>query len=337
MLIGDNFPLRPSGPRGTIPSVIWRSEPVTGGDDISWKALGRIVREWAGDPAELTEVIPLAGGSVNNTLLLVTGDHRKAVLKITPHRVDRELVNEAHQLDLLRDLGLPVPQLYLKHPGSLEDPNTYILIEFVDGITLAAAKKQLPESDYDSLQHQLAELVLKLHAHTRDTYGKVDISGNHQETNWPAFYRSLHDHSVQAVEQVSEIPIKMRRKIEKLHSRLDQYLTHADQPRLCHGDMWGKNVMVNQDETGAWKIKALLDPTLRYAHFEYELAYMDLFDTCSKTFKRDYQNGHKLNDDYHKIRKPIYQLYPLMDNVQFFGQKYVAPLMQVAERACAVV
>jgi fructosamine-3-kinase len=44
-----------------------------------------------------------------------------------------------------------------------------------------------------------------------------------------------------------------------------------------------------------------------------------------------------LQDDYHRIRKPIYQLYPLIDNVQSFGQKYVAPLMQVAERACAVV
>jgi fructosamine-3-kinase len=310
---------------------------VTGGDDISWKALGRIVREWAGDPAELTEVVPLAGGSVNNTLLLVTGDHRKAVLKITPHRVDRELVNEAHQLNLLRDYGFPVPELYLQHPGSLDNPNTYILIEFVEGITLAAAKKQLPESDYDSLQHQLAELVLRLHDHTRDTYGKVDISGNHQATDWPAFYRSLHDHSVHAVEQVTEIPIKMRRKIEKLHTRLDQYLAHSDQPRLCHGDLWGKNVMVNQDDSGAWKIKALLDPNLRYGHCECELAYLDLFDTSTKTFRRDYQAGHKLQDDYHKIRKPIYQLYPLMDNVQAFGQRYVAPLMQVAERACAVV
>jgi fructosamine-3-kinase len=95
--------------------------------------------------------------------------------------------------------------------------------------------------------------------------------------------------------------------------------------------------MVNQDDAGAWKIAALLDPKLRYAHYEFELAYMDLFDTSTKTFKRDYQSGHKLQDDYHRIRKPIYQLYPLIDNVQSFGQKYVAPLMQVAERACAVV
>lgn len=310
---------------------------MTGGDEISWKALGRIVCQWAGDPTELTEVIPLAGGSINNTLLLVTGDHRKAVLKITPHRVDRELANEAYQLHLLREFELPVPKIYLAHTGSLEDPNTYLLIEYVEGITLAAAKKRVAESEYDQLQQQLAQLVLQLHAHTRETYGKIDVSGNHQMTDWAGFYRSLHDHAVHVVEQVSEIPIKMRRKIEKLHERLDQFLHHDDQPRLCHGDLWGKNVMVAPDPAGAWKIQAILDPNLRYGHAECELAYMDLFETSSKTFKRDYQADHKLTDDYHKIRKPIYQLYPLINNVQLFGSKYVQPLMQIAERATAVV
>lgn len=310
---------------------------MTGGDELSWKTLGRIVQQWTGDPAELTEVIPLSGGSVNNTLLLVTGDYRKAVLKITPHRVDRELINEAHQLEMLRRLELPVPRVYLSHPGSLEDPNTYLLLEYIPGITLSEAKKSLPESEYESLQHQLAEQVLRLHEHTRSTYGKVDASDDHQETSWTNFYRSLHDQSVQNLQQIDTIPIKVRRKIEKLHSRLDQYLCHSDRPRLCHGDLWGKNVMVQSDRSGKWRIAALLDPHLRYAHFESELAYLDLFQTSSKIFKRDYQAGHRLEEDYHQVRKPIYQLYPMIHHVQHFGKQYISPLLQVAERACSVI
>ncbi len=310
---------------------------MAGGEDISWQSLGRIVREWAGAPAELAEVIPLNGGSVNNTLLLVTGDRRKAVLKITPHRVNRELANEAFQLQHLRAIGIPVPEVYASRIASLEDPNSFILMEHVEGITLADARVKLSEEDYDALQHELAKLVLKLHAHTRDTYGKLDAGGNHRTHDWPAFYRSMHDHAVQAVEHLKDVPLKMRRKIEKLHGRLDQYLHHHDQPRLCHGDLWSKNVMVAQGGGGAWRIRALLDPNLRYAHAECELAYLDLFDTCTKRFKRDYQAGHKLDDEYHRVRKPIYQLYPMLNNVQFFGHAYVAPMMQVAERATALV
>lgn len=310
---------------------------MTGGEDISWQALGRIVRDWAGDPAELTEVHPLNGGSINNTLVLVTGDHRRAVLKLTPHRVNRELEIEAFQLRYLRELGLPVPEVLSFHLASLDNPNSYLLIEHIDGITLAEARKALAPDVFDRLQEQLAALALRLHGHTREGYGKVDASGNHATLDWAGFYRSLHDHAVHVVEQTKEIPIKMRKKIEKLHERLPVFIAHHDKPRLCHGDFWGANVMVKQDDAGEWRIAALLDPNLRFGHHESELAYMDLFETITPAFKRAYQADHKLDDDYHKIRKPIYQLYPLINHVQLFGGKYVAPLMKIAERATAVV
>ncbi len=310
---------------------------MTDGDDISFSALGRIVQQWAGDPAQLTEVIPLIGGSVNNTLLLVTGDRRKVVLKITPHRINRDLETESWQLNYLRDLGIPVPQVYASHTASLEDPNSFLLMEYIEGITLAEAKKTLSKSDYDDLQQDLSHWVLVLHAQTRDSYGKLDATGNHQVESWPTFFHTLHDHVVAVIEQTQEIPIKLRKKIEKLHQRLGDFLTHDDSPRLCHGDLWGANVMCGQDQSGQWKVRALLDPNLRYGHAECELAYMDLFDTTSKTFKRAYQQKRKMDEDYHKIRKPIYQLYPLLNHVQFFGHRYVAPMIEVAERATAVV
>lgn len=307
-----------------------------GGDDISWASLGQIVRQWAGDPAELTEVIPLTGGSVNNTLLLVTGDHRKAVCKITPHRVNRALEIEAFQLDLLRSLGVPTPKVYGVHVASLEEPNSYLLMEHVDGITLAEAKKRLPPGSYEPLQQELADLVAVIHAQSRDAYGKVDGGDNHRTYDWVDFYRSLHDTSLQCVKDVKEIPLKTRRKIDKLHERLDQYLAHNDRPRLCHGDFWAANVICREMD-GQWRIAAIIDPHLHFGHAENELAYIDLFETGTSSFRRRYQERFRLPNDYYNVRKPIYQLYPLMDHVQMFGSKYVAPLMKVAERATAVI
>ena len=42
--------------------------------DISWQVLRRIVQEWDGTSAELSEVTPLDGGSISTTLLLTTAD-----------------------------------------------------------------------------------------------------------------------------------------------------------------------------------------------------------------------------------------------------------------------
>src|SRR6185312_6585691 len=85
-----------------------RSDHLSMGDiDISWQMLCRIVQSWAGATAELTEFLPLHGGQINTTLELHLADGRKAVVKVSPHRVDKNYQREAHQLVLLKNAGIP--------------------------------------------------------------------------------------------------------------------------------------------------------------------------------------------------------------------------------------
>src|SRR5579862_773299 len=130
--------------------------------DISWTVLRRIVKDWAGDSAELTEVRPLVGGCVNTTLSLKTKDGQTAVLKICAHRVNQAYAHEAFQLELLRSIGLPVPQVYVWKIGSLDDPFSYILMEHIDGVSLANARHSCSPEAFDYLQEHLAELVLAM-------------------------------------------------------------------------------------------------------------------------------------------------------------------------------
>src|SRR4051794_23892396 len=129
------------------------------GADISWDTLRQIVQDWTGTSAELKEVFQLEGGMVNTTLALLLADGRKAVLKVTPHRVDRAHADEAIQLELLRDAGLPVPEVYKWQVGTLDSPFSYILMEFVEGVDLSAAKTICGPEEYDALQTHLAELL----------------------------------------------------------------------------------------------------------------------------------------------------------------------------------
>jgi fructosamine-3-kinase len=306
--------------------------------DISWQVLGRIVREWGGETAEIAEIKPLDGGCINTTVAIHTTDGRKVVCKISPHRVDRSYINEAHQLKCIAELGLPVPKVYAAKVGSLDDPFSYILMEFVDGMNLHQSKQKCSAEEFDRLQCQLAEMMLTLHERTAPAYARLEIEpAPSQFDSWPTFYRSVFDPICRDVTHNNALPIKTRKHIGKIHDRLDRLLQHDEVPRLVHWDVWSTNILVAPDEAGGWKIAALLDPNCKFAHFEAEIAYMTLFHTSTPAFLKTYQQKRRLTDEYHRVRKLIYQLYFLLNHVVLFGGEYINQAIMAVDRLSAVV
>jgi fructosamine-3-kinase len=306
--------------------------------DISWETLGRIARQWAGDSAELAQVTPLDGGAISTTVAMQLADERKAVLKISAHRVDRSYINEAHQLRMLAEMGIPVPRVYAAKLGSLDDPYSYILMEFMPGVDLREARKRCSDSEYDGLQENLAEIVQHMHCRTSENYTRLEIEPVANEfSDWPKFFHHIFDGICEEVLQQPLIPIKGRKQIERIHARLDSLLAHDDVPRLVHWDIWATNVLAQPDEAGNWRVSAVLDPNCKFAHVEAELAYMALFQTSTPAFRRAYQKTREQGDDYHKIRKPVYQLYYLLNHIRLFGAEYLKPTMETLDRLAAVI
>ncbi|HWB55030.1 MAG TPA: fructosamine kinase family protein [Tepidisphaeraceae bacterium] len=309
-----------------------------GAGDISWHLLGDIVRDWAGNDAELVECKPLAGGYIHITLRLTLRDGSLAVLKISPHRVDRGYLDEAHQLELLRKRGLPVPRVYLTQIASLDRPDSYILLEYIPGVDLTEARRQCPADEFDRLQQELADWVAQIHECAADSYQRVVVSHNEQSyDDWPTFFREVYDPIWHETEKHAHLPVKIRKKIGKIHDRLDRALAHDDGPRLTHWDLWSNNLLARPDADDHWHIAAFLDPNSKYAHAEAEIAYLELFHTVTPTFMKSYQKHRKLSPEYHRVRKFIYQMYPLIDHVNLFGEEYVPPLCQTVERLAASI
>lgn len=306
-------------------------------EDISWQLLRQVARDWAGASAELAEVTPLHGGAVNTTLALTLKDGQKAVLKVTPHRIDRAYADEQAQLELLRELGLPAPEVYACHTGTLEQPFSYLLMQFVEGVELNAAKARCSPEQFDALQAELAEHVLRLHDRTATHYQRV--TGNEAPTfeNWPTFYRGVYDSIWHEVEKSNVLPVKCRKHVGRIHERLDRLIAHGDRPRLVHWDIWSTNVLVKPDGAGRWHVSGLLDPNCKFAHAEAEIAYLELFHTATPAFMRAYQQVHRLPGEYHQVRKPVYQLYSLINHVCHFGGEYLKPLLAAIERTGKLV
>jgi fructosamine-3-kinase len=299
--------------------------------------LRRIVHDWLGTSAELTEVHRLEGGCVNTTVALTTTTGDRAVLKISPHRVNRQYAAEAYQLNILRTIGLPAPQVYASHAGDLDSPVSYLLIEFVEGVDLSRARQQCSPEEYDRLQMHLAELMLALHNNTHETYTRLTDGEREEFTSWPAFYRHVYDAHWHACEKDPHLPVKVRKTIGKIHERLERLVAHDDCPRLVHWDVWSTNILCKPDEHGRWWVSGILDPNCKYAHAEAEVAYMDLFHTITPAFLRAYQQARKLHPEYHRLRKHVYQLYELINHFNAFGPEYLKPLLGTVEKVGALM
>ena len=312
--------------------------------EVSWQTLRRIVHEWSGDHAEIEQVSSLDGGSISTTLMIVTKSGDRAVLKLSPHRVDHTYEREVHQLALLRKMGLPSPKVFGTHVGTLDRPDSYLLIEHMPGINLHDVRQQASPDDLDDLQRQLAEVVVAIHRCTGEHYGRIESGlpvADGGQTNghatWPQFFRSLYDSIWHECEKHAGLPMKSRRLIGKIHDRLEKLITHDDRPRLTHGDLWWSNVLADRDTSGRWRITGILDPNCKYAHAESELAYLELFQTTTPAFIKTYQQTFKLGDEYHRVRKPVYQLYELINHVNLFGERYLKPMQATLDKVAPMV
>ena len=301
-------------------------------DDASWPVLGRIANQWLGERVELTGVKSLHGGSMSTTLLLQFRRHRPVVLKIAPHMVVEQYQHEAYQLNMLRDRGLPCPEVYASKLADLDDPNSYLLMEQMPGEPLSTVRTRLGEDELDHIQKHLAELVLQLHGQSARLYRKVEDGSEQGTRDYVRFFHEIYDPILDDVIAMKLIPPPLRRRVCSIHEKLGRLLQHSDKPRLVHGDLWSANLMVERDRQGKWWVSGLLDPHCRYSHAEVELAYLELFRTVTPAFFRVYEQVHRLSEEYRRVRRDVYMLYPLLNHVRLFGKQYVKPLGTVAER-----
>ena len=205
------------------------------------------------------------------------------------------------------------------------------------GIDMNAAKQQCSAEQFEEIQKSLAEIVCALHEQTGPAYGRLIPNGIKTCDGWPPFFREVYEPTWSETQKLASLPIKTKKLLVKLHERLDRFIAHGDVPRLVHWDLWASNLLCAPDDSGRWRVCAVLDPICKYAHAEAELAYLDLFHTSTPAFNRLYQQRFKLDEGYHRVRKPIYQLYPLLHHVCTFGSEYLKPAIAMIDRISPLI
>ncbi|MEL6151410.1 MAG: fructosamine kinase family protein, partial [Chloroflexota bacterium] len=123
------------------------------------------------------------------------------------------------------------------------------------------------------------------------------------------------------------LPGDVRKQIDRLAARLDEFIVEPEAPSLVHGDMWTTNVLAQNG-----RITGFIDPAIYYGHAEIELAYSTLFGTFGEAFFRRYTEIRPLADGFFEVRRDLYNLYPLLVHVRLFGGGYLSSVKRILSK-----
>lgn len=192
----------------------------------------------------------LGAGLFNNTYIIET-ENERVILRVAPAKGADVFRNE--EWLMRREYAIqpylsPVAQ-YI--PKTLFADFTHQLIErdyvfqsFIQGEVWEDIRETLPESENLSLWYQVGEIAKQICSVTSDTFGFPAPKPTFKQ--WSGFMvnflEGMHQDLVQRGKDIPQIAAFVER-VKACDGRMDAVTV----PRLVHGDLWPRNILVKKD------------------------------------------------------------------------------------------
>lgn len=265
--------------------------------------------EQAGDHSSLQTVRRVAGGSINESYYVETGE-QQYFLKYHQDAPNRFFELETKGLELIRETeSIAVPEVF---SYSDEKGQAFLVMEWVEGA---------PAADTD---WKLGDRIASMHQTMGDKHGFPDDTfiGALPQRNglFPSWLEYYRDRRLAAQLQLGidrgTMTGKRRNRMEKLLESLDRWVPDDVAPSYLHGDLWGGNWLA-----GPGGEPYVIDPSFLYGDRHFELAFTEVFGGYSNDFYQAYEERFPLSPDYKDV-KALYQLYYLLVHLNMFGEVY---------------
>jgi fructosamine-3-kinase len=280
-----------------------------------WGALERAIGCARGRSFRLTSRRRLASGCGNATWR-IAGSAEQYFVKLNRTGRAAMFAAEAEGLaELDQAVGLRVPRVIAR---GVAGPHAFLVLEYIALQTPnAAAMTRLGEALAD-----MHGIITARHGWHRDNTIGHSPQHNAWHPRWFEFWRE--NRLAVMLDALAPAYPTLAREGEALLGCLDKLLAgHAPEPSLLHGDLWGGNI--GMDRTGA---PVIFDPAVYYGDRETDLAMTELFGGFSPLFFEAYWGAWPMNPGYREIRRPLYQLYHLLNHVRLFGGHYIEAARQ---------
>ncbi|MGC7560913.1 fructosamine kinase family protein [Pasteurella sp. PK-2025] len=274
-----------------------------------WKHISQVLADQFGAYYFIKHKEPIHSGEMNDAWMI--GDGVQPVfVKINDKKCRSMFRAEADQLSLLAKTNtIKVPAVYGVGCSATE---SFLLLE---GLNLD--KNNKPEH-MGIFGEQLARLHQiqgsENYGLDFDTWLGPEYQPNEWKANWASFFS----------EQRIGWQLQLCKEKDVDFGDIDQIVTqvatllakHKPKPSLLHGNLWIENCATANNQIVTY------DPACYWGDRECDLAFTELFEPFPAQFYENYDRTFPLDEGYVE-RKPIYQLYYLLNFSHRFHQHYV--------------
>ena len=264
-------------------------------------------------------------GSVEATIAVTGGDSHQSWRLITSHGSYFAKTALKRQKPLLVADAEGLKAIAATH--TIDCPNPIAI-----GETSKTSWLILPwfELSQQGSAQQLGEQLANMHRHTQPHFGWLTTNFigqspqyNHTIDDWAAFYRSQRLLPQWRWAKERGLAHDLLDQLVQIMDRLDSFfIDYQPVASLLHGDLWSGNVAYQSSGK-----PIIFDPACYYGDRETDIAMTELFGGFALDFYAAYRATWPLDVGYDQ-RKPIYQLYHLLNHFNLFGGSYAASIRQ---------
>ncbi|MBE9042073.1 fructosamine kinase family protein, partial [Oscillatoriales cyanobacterium LEGE 11467] len=274
-----------------------------------WKTISAQISETTGETFEIVNSKSVSGGCINRGHAISDGKQTYFVK-----------LNSASQVEMFAAEALGVRQMWETKTIRVPQPicwgtaadSAYIVLEWLD----------LNGGGGADIWEKMGQQLAQMHRQGKgDRFGwdRNNTIGSTPQMNpptadWAEFF---------ATHRIGyQLKLAARKGMhfnggDRLLEKIPELLAgHQPQPSLVHGDLWGGNASVTA--TGE---PVIFDPATYYGDRETDLAMTELFGGFSSAFYRGYNDTWSLDAGYER-RKPLYNLYHVLNHFNLFGGGY---------------
>jgi aminoglycoside phosphotransferase (APT) family kinase protein len=232
---------------------------------ISAASLRRIVRRQFGEDVTVARVTTIRGGLFNTSYKIRLRDGRTVVLRIAPPKDKPLLGCEAglleREIQFMRGLEkyhLPMPRLLRTDLTKRVIDRNYIISEFCEGFTAFYRMKQLTARQQDVVFGELGGYARRIHAIENEKGWFGAPAPLKPFRRWSEFVRW---HALTLEKELTGHPylaLPERISVASILDRMADVLDEIRTPRLVHGDLWWRNILIGR-RNGTYGITAILD------------------------------------------------------------------------------